>query len=45
LNSIIQNQEETNTQLHDELQSQRQLIEDQELALRTQRDQMKKILK
>jgi len=32
LNSIIQNQEETNTQLHNELQSQWQLIEDQELA-------------
>ena len=31
LNSIIQNQEETNIQLHNELQSQRQLIEDQEI--------------
>jgi len=38
LNSIIQNQEETNIQLHNELQFQRQLIEDQELVLRTQRD-------
>jgi len=31
LNSIIQNQEEPNIQLHNELQSQRQLIKDQEI--------------
>jgi len=41
LTSIIQQQEEANNQLQSELQSQRQLIEDQNLSMKTQHDQMK----
>ena len=41
LTSIIQQQEEANNQLQSELQSQRQLIEDKKLSMKTQYDQMK----
>ena len=41
LTKVIQKQEETNLQLQSELQSQRQLIENHQLAMKTQHDQMK----
>ena len=41
MTNIIQKQEETNFQLRSELQSQRQLIENHQLAMETQHDQMK----
>jgi len=41
LTNVIQKQKETNLQLQSELQSQRQLIEKHQLAMKTQQDQMK----
>ena len=41
MTNVIQKQEETNLQLQSELQSQRQLIKNHQLAMKAQHDQMK----
>ena len=45
MTSIIQQQEKANNQFQSELQSLRQLIEDQKLSMKTQHDQMKQEIK
>ena len=45
LTSIIPKQEEANIQLQSALQSQRQLIEDKKISMKTQYDQMKQEIK